>query len=367
MLVVAERGYHFAIKSIGLSRCNGRKPCTLLEAARHNLREIQAERGADAGRIDVRRLGRNRVMVGPPTAAEVKAQADALLQQVDTTRLKRDHVQAVEVVFSLPPGTSIEPGVYFARCLQWLQDDLPMPVLLATAHHDEAAPHLHVLLLPTHAGKHVGGALIDRAKLRRLHESFFTQVAGPAGLQRHGAKLRGQSKQWATAAVLRECEAQGVPEKVRSLWPLIRAAIERDPTQYLQALQIDMDSIRQRSIGTHPSPIALEPSPIALREPQRENQGQSCVALGRQAAVAEPPTVVQTLSELWDAVGCRSTSAALTKSERIRNARAAQQRAIDRHAQPPPKPQTPMTSMGDEGVTRDRDEYAHDLRAWDDM
>lgn len=48
--------YHFAVKTIGLSRCNGRKPCALLEAARHNLREIQAERGAIAGRIDALRM-----------------------------------------------------------------------------------------------------------------------------------------------------------------------------------------------------------------------------------------------------------------------------------------------------------------------
>ena len=48
---MAESIAHFAVKSIGLSRVNGRKPCTLLEAARHNLREIQAEQGA-TGHID---------------------------------------------------------------------------------------------------------------------------------------------------------------------------------------------------------------------------------------------------------------------------------------------------------------------------
>jgi len=74
---MAESIAHFAVKSIGLSRVNGRKPCTLLEAARHNLREIQAEQGA-TGRIDPTRTHGNTLLHGPATAAEVCAQAEAL-------------------------------------------------------------------------------------------------------------------------------------------------------------------------------------------------------------------------------------------------------------------------------------------------
>jgi hypothetical protein len=89
---MAESIQHFAIKTIGLSRCNGRKPCTLLEAARHNLREIQAEFGA-GGHINPRRMADNVTLAGPATAAQVQAQADELLELVDRSRLKRDHVQ----------------------------------------------------------------------------------------------------------------------------------------------------------------------------------------------------------------------------------------------------------------------------------
>lgn len=358
--------YHFAVKTIGLSRCNGRKPCTLQDAARHNLREIQAERGAVAGRIDAQRMARNSVMTGPHTAAEVQALADAMLVDVDTTRLKRDHVQAVEVVFSLPPGTAIGPDGYFARCLQWLINAMPMPVLLATAHHDEAAPHLHVLLLPVAAGKHVGGALIDRAKLRSLHESFFAQVAGPAGLQRQGAKLRGQPKQWAAEAVVRVCEAMTLPQSMGPLWGLFRASIERDPTPHMLALGIDVQTIRPPAQATRPSPIALEQSPIALLEPGQKTQGLSCVALHQQATPSEPPKAIHTLAELWAAVGCRSAWTAPTKAERLREARAAQQQAIDRHARPQPKPPAPALRVVDgDGWVRERDADAQDVSAWD--
>lgn len=360
---MAESAYHFSVKTIGLSRCNGRKPCTLLEAARHNLREIQAELGA-IGRIDAQRMARNSVMTGPHTAAEVQALADALLVNVDTTRLKRDHVQAVEVVFSLPPAAAIGLEGYFARCLQWLSNAMPMPVLLATAHHDEAAPHLHVLLLPVAAGKHVGGALIDRAKLRSHHESFFTQVAGPAGLKRRGAKLRGQPKLWAAEAVVRVCESMTLPHTMGPLWGLFLATIERDPTPHLMLLGIDVQTIRPPAQATRPSPIALEQCPIALLEPGHKTQGLSCVALHQQATPPEPPKAIHTLAELWAAVGCRSAWTTPTKVERLREARTAQRRAVDRHVRPRPKLPAPALPVDDEGLTRERDELAHDLSAW---
>lgn len=361
--VVLGGAYHFAVKSIGLSHCNGRKPCTLLEAARHNLREIQAELGA-VGRIDPRRLDSNRVIVGPPTAIEVQALCDKLLMTVDTTRLKRDHVQAVEVVFSLPPGTCVDLDRYFTRCLQWLHDALPMPILLATVHRDEAAPHMHVLMLPVAGGKHIGGALIDRARLRGLRESFFTQVAGPAGLQRQGAKLRGQTKQWAVEAVIRACGLMGLPQSMGPLWALFKAEIERDPTSHMLVLKIDVDTLRPSAEDPRPSPIALQPSPIALCGEVQAAQGLSCVALHQPTTSPVPPTAVHSLAELWAAVGCRSAWTTLTKGETLRNARAAHRRAIDRHIRSQSKPPAPVPHVDDDGVTRERDELAHDLSAW---
>lgn len=211
----------FAIKTVGLSRVNGRKPCTLLEAARHNLRQIQAELGA-VGHIDPKRMVDNVIMSGPTTAAQVQAQADALLASVDTTRLKRDHVQAVEVVFSLPAGSSLDVGLYFARCVEWLRVALPLPIVSAVAHLDESAPHAHILLLPVSDGKHIGGGLIDKPKLLRLRDAFFQKVAGPAGLKRDSAKVRGPVKQWAVDAVLRQCVANGLPDGMGPLWGVFK-------------------------------------------------------------------------------------------------------------------------------------------------
>ena len=69
---------YFAAKTIGMSKVNGRKPCDLLTAARHNLREIQAEMGS-VGRIDPGRSATNAILAGPTDAAQVQALAVSLL------------------------------------------------------------------------------------------------------------------------------------------------------------------------------------------------------------------------------------------------------------------------------------------------
>lgn len=242
----------FSVKTIGLSRTNGRKPCDLLNAARHNLREIQAELGA-TGRIHPSRSAENVLVAGRDTAEGVVALASSLLASagIDPGKMRRDRVQALELVVSLPPGAAIDAEAFFARCMAWLAQALPLPVLLATVHRDESAPHLHVLLLPVLDSAYVGGKPIERAALLRLREGFFREVAGPAGLRRDGAKLRGASKALGVAAVLERCEAMGLPAANGPLWPVLVAAIERDPTAAVLALEIDLTACRKDVKPSH--------------------------------------------------------------------------------------------------------------------
>lgn len=242
---MGEGALYFAVKSIGMSTRGGRKPQTLLGAARHNLREIQAEYGAD-GHIDPTRIAQNVVMRGPPTAAEVLNLANDLFARagIDPTRLRKDYCQALELVFSLPVDSDVDHGAFFEQCLQWTCRVYALPVLLATAHHDEAAKHLHVLLLPLHKGVYVGSTPVAIPITMKRRESFFQQVAGPHGLKRSNAKLHGTVKVWAVRAVLDRIRTTGLQACAEALWPTLRAAIERDPTHAMQALQIDMHSIR---------------------------------------------------------------------------------------------------------------------------
>lgn len=340
---------YFAAKTIGMSKVNGRKPCDLLTAARHNLREIQAEMGS-VGRIDPSRSATNAILAGPADAAGVKALAVSLLAaaELNPAAMRRDHVQALEFVFSLPPSSGVDPAAYFARCLAWLVQALPLPVLSAVSHADEVAPHLHVLLLPLSDGIYAGGKPLERPKLLRLRESFFNVVAGPTGLQRESAKLRGEPKRWAIAAVLAHCEAMGLPAVNGPLWPVLVAAIERDPTAAMLALGIDANTIRpsDNPPQTEPptSPIGIALIPIGFQKEGEKERTLTCVGFAHSTPSKQPPP----------------------HQDRLRVARAAQQQAIARHSHKLPQQRpAPALRIGDDGLTRERDEYSHDLSAWD--
>jgi len=297
---VSEGVAYFAVKSIGLSTVGGRKPCKRLDAVRHNLREIQAEIGAD-GHIDPRRSASNVILFGPGTAVAVESLALELLARAETSKLKRDHCQAIEAVFSLPIGAQIDGGMYFAKCLDWVAPAFGLPVLSAVIHHDEARPHMHVLLLPVRDGRHVGSKPIGRPEVKNLRTSFFAKVAGPAGFRHEGAKMHGKAKEWAVAAVLAICEAQGLPSTTGPLWPVLLDAIKSNPLPYLRALSIDPATLGEpapqevhngQDATSHSGPIGLQSngspndkaSPIGFEKQMQKHQALSCVGLHQNTA-----------------------------------------------------------------------------------
>ena len=262
-----EPVFHFAVKSISLSENINRKrtskPCSLLTAARHNLREIQAELGAVSS-IYPERIRDNVIMSGPKTAAEVQAKADALRAGAGIDKLRVDFCQAVEVVFSIPPDSSVDAVGYFEQSLRWLAVAMPYPLLSAVVHNDESTKHLHALLLPLKGGVYVGAAMIDRKNLPTLMESFFNKVAGPAGFRRDGAKLRGRVKEMAVSAVLYECECRGLPELNGPLWEAFKASIERDPTHAMLVLGLSPADLHEHVKMRAQKPIRDASKPIGL-------------------------------------------------------------------------------------------------------
>ena len=385
---------YFAAKTIGLSRVNGRKPCDLLTAARHNLREIQAEHGS-VGRIDPGRSATNAILAGPTDAAQVQALAVSLMAaaELNPAAMRRDHVQALEFVFSLPPSSGVDPAAYFARCLDWLMGALPLPVLSAVSHADEHAPHLHILLLPLAGGIYAGGKPVERPKLLRLRESFFNVVAGPAGLHRESAKLRGEPKRRAVAAVLTRCEAMGLPAVNGPLWPVLVAAIERDPTAAVCALGIELSAPKDRTTQAEPNPIGIEgvtmrstANPIGIEKRGEKTQSLSCVGIaskttlktapasrpGRAPAMPEPAHKdssgagadgirAMALPKIGRAGALLADKTAARRRHRLSVAQAAQLAAITRHA---PK-LAPVPTDPDDDRHVDRSE-AQDLHAWSD-
>lgn len=370
--MASDNGF-FATKSISLNICGGRKPQTLMDATRHNLREIQAERGADS-HIDASRIAENVLLAGPGTADEVHALAGEWLTGagIDPSTLRRDHCQAIEVLFSLHEQSGIEPVTYFSRCLEWVIAEMRLPVLSAVIHLDETTPHCHALLLPVREGKHVGSYPIAREKLRGLRDSFFNTVAGPAGLKRMGAKMVGGVKRMAVAAVLRACEAQGLPEKNGALWPFFRAAIERDPTKAVQALNLSEKEICAGEKGA-PNPIGFtgdnidaRPNPIGFEKYPEKTEPYLCVGFAQQATSPDPSERAAS-----DAAACGTIE---KEAKAAKPARKAVPLAKVAPAAPAPAPETPagpppvaaLERDDGDGVVRVRDEFADDLSAWGD-
>ena len=83
-------------------------------AAKHNLRELQAEVGANS-HIDAMRMGSNIILTGPPSAAEIVALSEQLMVEAGAQIKRKDAVRGIEIVFSLPPETKIDPDAILER------------------------------------------------------------------------------------------------------------------------------------------------------------------------------------------------------------------------------------------------------------
>lgn len=165
-------------------------------AARHNLREIAAEIGA-GDRIDPAGIADNTVVRGADTAGGVARMAKALMDEAGITRLRKDAVMALEIIFSLPPDTTVDQSRYFNEATLWAEQHFGVAVLSSIVHRDEAAPHCHVLLLPLINGRMIGSDLLGgKTKLSAMQADFHNKVGRAHGLarqppqKRHSATVR---------------------------------------------------------------------------------------------------------------------------------------------------------------------------------
>lgn len=217
-------------------------------AARHNKRVIQAEMGA-TGSIDPTRSFLNETLAGPSTAADVGQLAKDLMTAAGVTRLRKDAVMALEIVFSLPPGHTIDDRAYFTDCAAWagVYFGGAENILSVDIHRDEAQHHCHVLMLPLIGGRMDGGRMVgNKQKLIEMQKQFHLDVAARYGLSKAPTKLSGASKQAAATAVLTKMREAGDKAMQSAAWANIRAAIENDPGPFLMALGIEQQAPQKK-------------------------------------------------------------------------------------------------------------------------
>lgn len=227
----------FEVKTIGLSTYKKRKPQTLLDAVRHNRRQIQAELGA-GGRIDPTRTHLNQTLCGADIPASVVELARALMAATGHVPTRRDYTQAIELVFSLPASSAIDLDAFFGDCLRWVGAQFGGDVILTgDVHRDEKCPHMHVLLAPIASGRYVGSKLITRVELAKLRESFAA-LALTHGLREPVRRLHGARREEAARLVLDYLESTRDPLLQSALWFTVKTDITSNPARYVARLGI---------------------------------------------------------------------------------------------------------------------------------
>lgn len=221
----------------------------LMQAAQHNLRELQAELGADS-HIDAGKIKNNMALAGAVTARGVVDMHRETLQACEINKLRKDAVLAVECVISLPVTTTIELEPFFGECLQWLRDYYGCPVLSAVVHVDEAAPHCHYLILPLMDGKMQGSDFVgNRAKLRQVQADFHKAIGDKYGLKHNGGlKLSKRLREEAAKRVLQAlCDnplALASPDVRLALCELIAG----NPAPICDALGLKLEEKKAQSL-----------------------------------------------------------------------------------------------------------------------
>ena len=211
----------------------------ILIALKHNKRELQAERGANA-HIDVARTPLNYCLAGDDTPSEIATHAKVQMVKAGIDTPRKNGVMAVELLFSLPIDRhQQDTKAFFVHCFGWVKQIFAGELLSFDVHLDESAPHAHALILPLINGKMQGNQLMgSTGNLMRLINLFHIEVAWHYGLSRNDYKrLSANDKQTIEQQVLTRLRGDSVLKS--SVWPCVRDAIHKDPLPFAQLLDIN--------------------------------------------------------------------------------------------------------------------------------
>lgn len=204
-------------------------------AASHNKRTDQFERGSRS-QIDPERSHLNLALAGESDPRGVLNLAHHAIQSTGG-KLRKNGVLALEFVFSLHPQSGLDELAYFRDCVTWMGRVLGVAnILAADVHLDEAAPHMHILLLPLINGRMNGSDVVGLKKWPILRGQFMKEVAEPYGLHEPAKRLVGRLKKRAEQEILHDLQVRDDLAMKSALWQVIRKSIATDPRPYLAAL-----------------------------------------------------------------------------------------------------------------------------------
>ncbi len=212
----------------------------ILNAAKHNKRALQAERGGAGANIDAFRTPLNYSLTDPTTAEQVDRTAKVQMVQTGIDKPRANQVMALEIVFSLPANWhEQDTQPFFQDCMTWTRNNMPGVLLSFDVHLDESAPHAHALILPLVNGRMKGNEIMGgMGKLMYWINLFYSEVAINYGFNRNQNRyLAGKQKEAIDKQVLSRLIADPIMKS--TVWPCVRDAIRKDPLPYAQILGIE--------------------------------------------------------------------------------------------------------------------------------
>jgi hypothetical protein len=172
-----------------------------LTALRHNLREIQAELGADS-HINPHRTHLNQVTYGHRNAKVCDTLRKRILQRLDLTKPRKNAVHAIEIMVSIPPHAKINQLGFFIAARDWIKANYGGLMFHAVIHNDEEAPHMHVILLPIVNKRLKGNELKgNRNRYQKLQKDFYEQVSALFGFDKPRPRSTSSLRQAAQAVI----------------------------------------------------------------------------------------------------------------------------------------------------------------------
>lgn len=201
-------------------------------ALRHNLREIQAELGADS-HIDPRRTRLNQTIYGHRNAKTCETLRNRILQRLGLIKPRKNAVHAIEIMVSIPPHANINQLGFFIAARDWIKANYGGLMIHAVIHNDEEAPHMHIIILPI--VKRLNGNRLkgNRIRFTQLQSEFYEQVSAPFGFDKPRPKSANTLKQ-TSQAIINEIEHKPYLWMQPEFQNTVKQAIRKNPIAFLK-------------------------------------------------------------------------------------------------------------------------------------
>lgn len=210
----------------------------LIAALKHNKRTL--EETAPKRAVNVLE---NYALCGDKTPEELYSKTRLLMAESGITKLRKNAVEAVEIVFSLPSNwTGKDHSNFFLDCMEWTKANFKGWLISFDVHLDEGAPHAHALILPLVDGRMIGSDMVGfKPNLNRLRESYYANVGRYYGLARYeNRKLTRSARQELASKIFDALIDDSI--MTSSLFLVVKELIREKPERFAEILAIKVPS-----------------------------------------------------------------------------------------------------------------------------